>query len=573
MASKKTVVLAKSHRKPAPNARLIGDVDPNEILEITIRVRSRSSEDRAALLANMQDQLPAQRQYLTREQLASRFGANQTDLDKVAAYAHENGLTVTSSSVGRRTVMVKGTVANLVKAFPTQLKQYDSDQGKYRGRIGALQIPEALSGIVEAIFGFDNRRQARAHSILRLGGKIKPFKAGMPSTVFTPPQVASLYDFPSNADGTGQCIGILEFGGGYDTTDLQTYFTGIGGNMPQITTVSVDGVANNPNSTNPDDNDADGEVMLDVEVVGSVAPKAKVVVYFAPFTEQGWVDVLTTAVQDTTNKPAVLSVSWGWPESNDLWTQQAMDAVNQSLQEAGLAGITVCCASGDDGSEDELTDGHAHVDFPAASPYILACGGTTLTASNNQTSIASEVVWNDGPRSQGGGASGGGVSELTPVPSWQANAGVPPSVNTGFNGRGVPDVAGDADPNTGYKIRVHGQDGAAGGTSAVAPLYAALSALWNQELGVSVGFLNPLLYASVAASEFHDITQGTNDPTGNIGGYSAGVGWDACTGLGSPDGAKIYGALQPQSGQGPSGQGQSSQTQAATRTKRTGTDN
>ena len=530
-----------------------GDVDPNETVEITIRVRSRSSENKAALFAEMQNLAPAERHYLTRDELASRFGADPADIDKVAAYAHENGLTITSTSASRRTVMVKGTLANLTKAFPTQLKQYDSDQGKYRGRIGALQIPQDLSGIVEAIFGFDNRRQARAHSILRLG-KIKPFRADAPDTTFTPPQVASLYDFPTGVDGTGQCIGIIEFGGGYDTTDLQTYFSNLGVTMPQITTVSVDGVANNPNSPNPDDNDADGEVMLDLEVAGSVAPNAKFVVYFAPFTEQGWVDVLTTAVQDTTNKPSILSVSWGWPESNDLWTQQAMDAVNQSLMEAGLAGVTVSCAAGDDGSEDELTDGHAHVDFPAASPYILACGGTTLAASSNKTSIMSEVVWNDGPRSQGGGATGGGVSELTAVPEWQANAGVPPSVNTGFQGRGVPDVAGDADPNTGYNIRVHGQDGAAGGTSAVAPLYAALAALWNQKLGSAVGFLNPLLYPAPVTSAFHDITQGTNDPTGKIGGYPAGAGWDACTGLGSPDGASIFNALQTQSAQIPTHQ-------------------
>jgi kumamolisin len=550
MPSKKTVILTKSHRKAASGARVIGDVNPQETLEITIRVRSRSPEDRATLLANMQNQPLSKRQYLTREELASRFGADPADLDKVAAYARENGLTVTATSAARRTVMVKGTVANLLKAFPTELKQYDSDIGKYRGRTGPLQIPEELSGIVEAIFGFDNRRQARAHSILRVG-KIKPFREGVQDPTFTPPQIARLYDFPSNADGAGQCIGILEFGGGYDTSDLKTYFTNLGITPPQIATVSVDGVANNPNSKNPDDNDADGEVMLDIEVAGSVAPKASIVVYFAPFTEQGWVDVLTTAVQDASNKLSVLSVSWGWPESNDLWTQQAMDAVTQSLQEAALAGVTVCCAAGDDGSADELTDGHAHVDFPAASPYILSCGGTTLTAANNKTSIASEVTWNKGPRSQGGGATGGGVSEITPVPTWQANAGVPPSVNTGFHGRGVPDVAADADADTGYKIRVHGQDGAAGGTSAVAPLYAALIALWNQELGTPVGFLNPLLYANPAASSFHDITQGTNDTTGKIGGYPAGVGWDACTGLGSPDGAKIFSALQPQPTQAP----------------------
>jgi kumamolisin len=326
MPNKKPVVLAKSHRKPAPGARLIGEVDPKETLEITIRVRSRSSEERAALLADMQNQSPAKRQYLTREQLANRFGADPTDLDKVAAYARENGLTVTSTSAPRRTVMLRGTVANLTKAFPTELKQYDSDHGKYRGRTGPLLIPDHLSGVIEAILGFDNRRQARAHVILRTG-KIKPLRAGMQDLTFTPPQIASLYDFPSDADGTGQCIGIIEFGGGYDTTDLQNYFTNLGVNPPQITTVSVDGVANNPNSPNPDDNAADGEVMLDVEVSGGVAPNAKIVVYFAPFTEQGWVDVLTTAVQDSINKPSVLSISWGWPESSDLWTQQAMDAV------------------------------------------------------------------------------------------------------------------------------------------------------------------------------------------------------------------------------------------------------
>ena len=543
MPREKTVVLPKSHRKPAPGARVIGNVDPHETIEITIRVRSRTSEDRGKLLAEMQAVPPAQRRYLSREDLANRFGADPADLDKVAAYAKENELTVTSTSVPRRTVMVKGTVANLITAFPTELKLYDSDLGKYRGRTAGLQIPPSLSGVIEGVFGFDNRRQARPHSIFRQA-KIKPFRADSPDSSFSPPQLANLYDFPSDADGTGQCIGIIEFGGGYDSGDLQTYFSKLKVN-PQITTISVDGVANNPDSPNPDDNDADGEVMLDIEVAGSVAPNAKIVVYFAPFTEQGWVDVLTTAVQDSTNKPSVLSISWGWPESNDLWTQQAMDAVNQTLQDAALAGTTVCCASGDDGSADELTDGHAHVDFPAASPFILACGGTTLTASGDKTSIANEVVWNNGPRSQGGGASGGGVSELTPVPTWQAAAGVPASVNTGFQGRGVPDAAGDADPNSGYSIRVHGQDGVAGGTSAVAPLYAALVARLNQKLGAPAGFMNPLLYSNAAS--FHDISQGTNDTTGVIGGYSAQAGWDACTGLGSPDGVGIFNALQPKS--------------------------
>jgi kumamolisin len=547
MQAKKTVGLAKSHRKPAPGSRLIGDVDPQEVIDITVRVRSRTSEDRAALLAEMLQQAPGDRHYLSRAELASRFGAEPTDIEKVTSYARDNNLTVVSASIPRRSVMLRGTVANLIKAFPTELKRYDSDLGEHRGRTAAIQIPTNLSGIVEAIFGFDDRRQARAHSVLRMG-KAKPGRSGSPGMSFSPEQIARIYNFP-NGDGAGQCIGIVEFGGGYDTADLQTYFGDQRINLPSITTTSVDGVANNPNSPNPDDNDADGEVMLDIEVAGAVAPKAKIVVYFAPFTEQGWVDVLTTAVQDSINKPSVLSISWGWPESQDLWTQQAMDAVNQTLLEASLAGITVCVASGDDGSEDEITDGHAHVDFPAASPYVLGCGGTTLTVSHDQSSIANEVVWDHGPRSEGGGATGGGISELTPIPTWQLNFGVPPSINTGFNGRGVPDVAADADPDTGYKIRVHGQDGVAGGTSAVAPLYAALVARLNQQLRVPVGFVNPMLYTNASSgatsSAFRDITEGTNDVTGRLGGYSATEGWDACTGLGSPNGANILTALKP----------------------------
>jgi kumamolisin len=541
MQAKKTIGLAKSHRKPAPGTRLIGEVNPQESIEITVRLRSRTSEDRIALLEEILQQPPAERHYLSRAELASRFGADAADIEKVTAFARENNLTVVNASIPRRSVVLSGTVAELIKAFPTELRRYDSELGEYRGRIGALQIPQSLSGVIEAIFGFDNRRQARAHSILRMA-KSRPTRAGSPDVSFSPAQLAGIYDFP-NGDGAGQCIGIIEFGGGYDTEDLKTYFANYGLNPPATTSVSVDGVGNNPNSSNPDDNDADGEVMLDLEVAATVAPKAKIVVYFAPFTEQGWVDVLTTAVQDSVNKPSVLSISWGWPESNDLWTQQAMDAVNQTLLEASLAGVTVCVAAGDDGSEDELTDGHAHVDFPSVSPYVMACGGTTLTVSSDKTSIAGEVVWNNGPRSQGGGATGGGVSELTPLPVWQANCGVPPSINTGFIGRGVPDVAADADPDTGYKIRVHGQDGVAGGTSAVAPLYAALVARLNQSLGTSVGFMNPKLYTEAASATFHDITQGNNDVS-NLGAYSAKPGWDACTGLGTPDGNRILTALQ-----------------------------
>lgn len=378
---------------------------------------------------------------------------------------------------------------------------------------------------MHGVFGLDNRPQARAH--YRLFDEAAHRHRHAASTSFTQVQVARLYDFPTGLNGNGQCIATIELGGGYRTTDLQTYFKRLGIMPPQVSDVLVDNATNSP--TTP--SSADGEVTLDIEVSGATAPGARIVVYFAPNTDQGFLDAITTAIHDTTNKPSVVSISWGGPESS--WTAQALQLFNQAFQVAATLGVSVCCASGDGGSDDGVGDGQAHVDFPASSPHALACGGTHLTASKG--TIAGEVVWNDLPAD---GATGGSVSETCPLPTYQANAHVPPSVNPGaFVGRGVPDVAGDASPSTGYQTLVNGHKIVIGGTSAVAPLWAALIALMNQNLGAPAGFIHPLLYNAGAAATFHDITSGNN------GDYSAGPGWDACTGLGSPDGARLASAL------------------------------
>ena len=261
-------------------------------------------------------------------------------------------------------------------------------------------------------------------------------------------------------------------------------------------------------------------------------PKASIAVYFAPNTNQGFLDAVTSAVHDSVNKPSVISISWGSAESN--WTAQAMTQFDQAFQAAAAMGVTVCCAAGDNGSSDGVADGKAHVDFPASSPFALGCGGTKLTASGQ--TISAEVVWNANPTSS---ATGGGVSGFFPLPAYQNNAHVPPvSGSAGQTGRGVPDVGGDADPASGYQVRVDGQNLVFGGTSAVAPLWAGLIALMNQKLGRPVGFLNPLLYGSLAGRGlFNDIVSGNN------GSYSAGPGWDACTGWGSPIGSKLLLAL------------------------------
>jgi kumamolisin len=272
--------------------------------------------------------------------------------------------------------------------------------------------------------------------------------------------------------------------------------------------------------------------MLDIEVSGSIAPGSKIVVYFAENTDAGFLNAITTAIHDSTNAPSILSISWGGPESS--WTQQAMTSMDEAFQSAAAMGVTVLVAAGDDGSTDGVTDGEQHVDFPSSSPNVLACGGTKLVGSG--TTISSEVVWNEEANNEG--ATGGGVSGFFALPSYQSSAGVPASSNPqGFAGRGVPDVAGDADPTTGYNTLVDGQSGVIGGTSAVAPLWAGLIALINQGIGKPVGFINPLLYQNPNAGDFNDITSGNN------GAYSAGPGWDPCTGLGSPIGVKIASSL------------------------------
>jgi kumamolisin len=270
-------------------------------------------------------------------------------------------------------------------------------------------------------------------------------------------------------------------------------------------------------------------VMLDIEVVGAVANDAAIAVYFAPNTDQGFIDALSTAVHDTTYKPSVISISWG--QSEDSWSEQARTQMEQIFTEAAGLGVTVTVAAGDNGSTDSVTDGQQHVDFPASAPHALACGGTSLQASNG--TISSESVWND----PGDGATGGGVSRQFPLPSYQANANVPNNVDSGTTGRGVPDVSGDADPGTGYRILVDGANQTIGGTSAVAPLWAGLIARLNQELGAAVGFVQPRLYGLLGTPAFQDITNGNN------GSYSAGPGWDACTGLGSPNGTELASRL------------------------------
>jgi kumamolisin len=498
-----------------PGARAVGAVPGDERAEVTVLVRRKPGTEALPSPGVVTERL-------SREEFDARYGADPADIERVREFAAAHQLAVVEASTAKRSVVLSGTVDQLSDAFGVELRLYEGPDGSYRGRTGPVLVPPELADVVVAVLGLDDRPQATPH--FQVYEETERARDTRPPGSHTGRELAALYEFPSG-DGTGQSIAILEFGGGYRDEDLAAYFAEIGVPTPTVDAVSVDGARNDPST--PDS--ADGEVMLDIEVAGAVAPGAHQSIYFAPNTARGFIDAVTTAIHDSSHPPSVISISWGAAES--FWTVQAREALDEEFQAAGVLGITVCVASGDDGSTDQGGDGRAHVDYPAASPWVLGCGGTRIEVDDG--TITSEVAWNDGA----GSATGGGVSELYPLPEWQTAANVPPSANDDQTlGRGVPDVAGNASPATGYWVRVDGVEASVGGTSAVAPLWAGLVALLNEHLDEEIGFLNPRLYTEPEA--LRDITRGDN------GDYDAAPGWDACTGLGRPIGTNILSLLR-----------------------------
>lgn len=493
----------------------MGDVAPDEHIEVSIYLKPREvGGDWSTGGADRREALSARRALL-----------HQDDIRLIREFAASYGLTVTSVEPGRRLVKLAGTAANHRKAFQVQLGYFKDGTQQFRGRTGVLQLPADVLPVVEAVLGLDTRPAASSR-LVRLRKAVAP-------AAHLPNEVGALYDFPTSVDGTGQCIGLIELGGGFVDSDIQAAFKTMGLSAPEVVAVPVDGGANKPT---PDDG-ADAEVALDIQVAGGVAPGANIAVYFSPNTDAGFVDAVTTAAHDTTNKPSVLSISWGSAEST--WTAQAMQTMTSALQDAASVDVSVFVAAGDNLATDGVDDGKAHVDFPASSPWAIGCGGTTVTVKSDAISL--ETAWNEGTS-----GTGGGISDVYPVPQFQENAALPVSVNGGHSGRGVPDVAADADPESGYTIVVNGQSEVVGGTSAVAPLWAGLTALINSKAATPIGFFLDSLYGNPTL--LRPITQGDNRPSGSTIGYAAGPGWSACTGLGVPQGQALFGALSAERG-------------------------
>ena len=494
----------------APGDQPLGPADPDQEAVVSLYLK-RASAPPGALPVRGQQKLRTERE----QSLAG-------PADRIAAFATEHHLTVVERDLARRLIKLSGKIGDLETAFGTRLDMFQHQDGPFRGRSGPLTAPDDVAQALEAVLGLDQRPIATPKSI-RLS-------AAAAAEARLPNEVARLYGFPTGGAGQGECIAIIELGGGVSAADTAAAFKAMALTPPRVVAVSVGDGVNQPGK----DPDADGEVALDVQVAGAAAPKARLAVYFAPNTDQGFVDAITQAVHDTANKPSVMSISWGSAE--DGWTGQAVTAMTSAFQDAAEAGVSVFAASGDGLATDSASDGQAHVDFPASSPWVVGCGGTRLRT--NGSTLVGETVWNSN-----GGGTGGGISALFPVPAYQDDVRLPASANKGAKtGRGVPDVAADADPDTGYRVVVDGQAQVIGGTSAAAPLWAGLFALVNAAAGKPVGQPHATLYGDLNA--FNDVTAGDNK-VANVG-YSAGPGWDACTGLGTPKGQGVVALFSDQ---------------------------
>ncbi len=538
------VQLPGSERRPAKGAKLLGPADAAETFKVTIVLRRRTDGTPIQDFDYYGKTPPGQREKLSSDDFAGKYGADPAEMDKVVKFVQSQGLKVEETHAARRSVIVSGTTAAYNKAFGLNLGRYehtvtrDEKRKKetvnetYRGRDGYIHVPKDLTDIIVGVFGLDNRNITQKNT-------------GDPPNTHTisVATVTQLYHFPANS-AAGQTIAIFSEAG-FKQSDITAT---IGGGV-SVTSIAVD--ASN-------DGSADPETTQDICIASAAAPGAAIAVYFTTGTQAGWVDLINRVIHPTGADPhcSVLSSSFYILNSDDAATlstvsKNFINALTMAFEDAAAQGVTICIACGDTGSDSKIGDHKAHVQYPGSDPWVLSIGGTTV--GNVSGNTCDEYVWNDtftiacfGQTFSGSGATGGGVSGYFPKPSYQNGTAIPVSLNGGHVGRGLPDVAANASPSSGYPITVNGLPCVGNGTSASAPLWAGLIAVVNAALGQNVGFINPYIY-QFGSSAFKDIV-GAPGPANNAmngaPGYPANVGWDACTGWGSPNGTALLSAFQ-----------------------------
>lgn len=472
-------------------------------------------------------------------------GVNDQHLEVIRRFAKTYNLNIDNINVGLGVVNLSGTTAAMEKAFKVELYSHSFDRERKLqtheviGHTGEASIPRELEGIVRSILGLNNTLVFHQVPYMPMETTIPAVSiaSGMSSAGF-----AKRYNFPIDANGSGQQIAIIACGGGFNRAEFRKYFKLIGlDKPPEIKTVSVDGSEYTPGENKL----ADYELYTDCLVAATAAPGALIKVYFVRNDIMGFADAVEMIAKEGEKSPHIISYSWGASETT--YSENTIAGVNQILQYATQVNqCTILCSSGDFGSTNAMqntAETPLAVQFPASSPWVTSCGGTML--SDNTDVSEKEVVWNsiflyDMLISN---ASGGGFSVTNKRPDYQKDVihadGYPQKYR---NARGVPDVAGHASikPNSvSYWIYLHNENWLTGGTSAVAPLWAALVARLNQALGRRIGFMNPLLYAMAGTDALKDIKEGSNAMPGGPPQWQAQSGWDPCTGLGVPHGENM----------------------------------
>jgi len=518
-----------SGRHPAPNQKVVA------VFMVRHIVPPGKS---AAELEAMALELPAKRHYLKAAEAAKAFSADPADIDRVASFLRGRGFKILGADPKASHVVIEGKVAQYEKTFGIAFVIYNHPKGAYRSYKGRLRLPAAVKRLVTGIIGLDNRSMARPHQLF----------PAFPEQPQAATKVAGIYKFPRTS-AAGECIGIVTLGGGIYRSDIKEYFQQRGLPQPKVDLIFADGVKNQPakrsdlkkyldvfrkavetgvppTTSFPSDLQEQIEwtieTTMDIELAGTFAPGARIAVYFGNNTDDGKVHALANAVTDSKRNPSVIACSWGEAETDSTTT--SLNAMTDLFVQAGLSGITLCISTGDAGSPASTP-----INFPASSPLVLACGGTSLSLGGSKETVWFEPI---GPLVL---ASSGGFSGIFPLPAWQTAAAAP----DGGAGRGVPDVAAKADLQTGYSVRIAGVDAAMGGTSAAAPAWAGLIARINRKMQTRAGYLTALLYGSGFRQAMRDVVKGGTQS------FNARVGWDACTGWGSPVGVNLLKALEP----------------------------
>ncbi|MGO9516976.1 MAG: protease pro-enzyme activation domain-containing protein [Candidatus Korobacteraceae bacterium] len=520
-------------------------IDLEQQARVTLVLRPRTPhQTMREHLDSMAERLPRQRRYFTREEFANRYGATEEDLAVVAAFAGLHNLEVAEVGHARRRLVLKGKLGDLSTAFRVKFVHlHDPDHGVYRSHLRPVHVPTELKPVVQAVMGFSARAQ-HGHPAMPA--------PHVRRRLVDPRKVAQIYQFPAGCTGRGQTIGIIALGGGFHDSDLDAYFRHLGMRKPKISVVEIEGQENNPASpdairdclarsgaaglhrargqSHPDrhvrrnsDKNVEWtlETTMDVELIGTWANGAHIVVYFTHNNARGKYEAFNAALHDKTYEPNVISCSWGAPEK--LISHVLEEEMDLMFQAAALMGVTIVCASGDHG-DGSVAAGQPQAYFPASSPHVLACGGTVLRHGPGKKSV--EKVWHENVAGHIG-ESGYGESSVFKAPSWQTAA----ATASQHGGRVVPDVAAKADCAGGYELVVGGLHVAGCGTSAAAPLWASLAALLNEKMKTKVGYLTPLLY----------------DPRCRAGIQPVGSSvapWRPKVGLGTPRGDALLKALR-----------------------------